>query len=214
MPIDNLSIVGAGGHACVVIDALLTGTVITQKLVIVDDNLSLVGQSILGFPVLGPVCEIVRPGDNFHSAVGNNATRCKLFEKLSEFGALPYSVFHSSSHISRFASIGRGCFMAAGSILAPRASVGHGVIINHGAVVDHDCQLGNFVHVAPLASLAGAVQVGHQALIGAGARVLPGVCIGHGAVVGAGAVVVKDVQPGSVVVGTPAHPLLRSESDS
>ena len=104
--------------------------------------------------------------------------------------------------------------MAAGSILAPRASVGHGVIINHGAVVDHDCRLGDFVHVAPLASLSGAVEVGHQPLIGAGARVLPGVCIGHGAVVGAGAVVVNDVQPGSVVVGAPAHPLVRLETDN
>ena len=209
MPIENLSIVGAGGHACVVIDALMSAASTGQKFVVVDDDLRLIGQSVLGFPVLGPVRDIVRPGDHFHLAIGDNVNRSQLFDQLSELGAVPNSVFHPSSQRSRFASIGRGCFMASGSILAPRASVGHGVIINHGAVVDHDCQLGNFVHIAPLASLAGAVEVGHQALIGAGARVLPGVCIGHGAIVGAGAVVVKDVQPGSVVAGAPAHPLLR-----
>ena len=33
--------------------------------------------------------------------------------------------------------------------------------------------------------------------------------IGESAVVGAGAVVTKDVQPGTVVVGVPAHPIVR-----
>ena len=43
------------------------------------------------------------------------------------------------------------------------------------------------------------------ASIGAGAVICPGVTIGEGAIIGAGAVVTKDVPPGQVWVGNPAH---------
>ncbi len=41
--------------------------------------------------------------------------------------------------------------------------------------------------------------------IGANAIILPGITIGENAVIGAGSVVTKNVDPGSVVAGNPAH---------
>lgn len=49
--------------------------------------------------------------------------------------------------------------------------------------------------------------VGHDTWIGAGAMIKPEVTLGHGAVVAAGAVVTKDVDPYTIVAGTPAKPL-------
>lgn len=49
--------------------------------------------------------------------------------------------------------------------------------------------------------------IGHDTWIGAGAMVKPEVTLGHGAVVAAGAVVTKDVEPYTIVAGTPARPL-------
>lgn len=49
--------------------------------------------------------------------------------------------------------------------------------------------------------------IGHDTWIGAGAMIKPEVTLGHGAVVAAGAVVTKDVDPYTIVAGTPAHPL-------
>ncbi|MCV3273613.1 DapH/DapD/GlmU-related protein [Roseobacter sinensis] len=46
--------------------------------------------------------------------------------------------------------------------------------------------------------------IGHDTWIGAGAMVKPAVTLGHGAVVAAGAVVTKDVDPYTIVAGTPA----------
>lgn len=46
--------------------------------------------------------------------------------------------------------------------------------------------------------------IGNDVWVGAGAIVMKGVNIGNGAIIGAGAVVTKDVQPYSIVVGTPA----------
>lgn len=49
--------------------------------------------------------------------------------------------------------------------------------------------------------------IGHDTWIGAGAMIKPEVTLGHGAVVAAGAVVTKDVDPYTVVAGTPAKTL-------
>mgnify|MGYP001797424152 CR=1 FL=1 len=50
-------------------------------------------------------------------------------------------------------------------------------------------------------------RIGHDTWIGAGAMIKPEVTLGHGAVVGAGAQVTKDVDPYTIVAGTPAKPL-------
>lgn len=49
--------------------------------------------------------------------------------------------------------------------------------------------------------------IGHDTWIGAGAMVKPEVTLGDGAVVAAGAVVTKDVDPYTIVAGTPARTL-------
>ncbi len=49
--------------------------------------------------------------------------------------------------------------------------------------------------------------IGHDTWIGAGAMVKPEVTLGDGAVVASGAVVTKDVEPYTIVAGTPAKPL-------
>ncbi len=49
--------------------------------------------------------------------------------------------------------------------------------------------------------------IGHDTWIGAGAMIKPEVTLGHGAVVAAGAIVTRDVDPYTIVAGTPATPL-------
>ena len=44
--------------------------------------------------------------------------------------------------------------------------------------------------------------------IGVGASIKPGVRLGEGSVIGVGAAVIKDVNPGDVVVGVPAKPII------
>jgi phosphonate metabolism protein (transferase hexapeptide repeat family) len=53
------------------------------------------------------------------------------------------------------------------------------------------------------------VTIGHDVWIGHGAVILPGVTIGNGAVVGANAVVSRDIEPFTIVAGTPARVLRR-----
>lgn len=53
----------------------------------------------------------------------------------------------------------------------------------------------------------GKTIIGSDVWIGANATVLAGVKVGHGAIIGANALVTKDVEPFSIVVGSPARHL-------
>lgn len=106
-------------------------------------------------------------------------------------------------HLGEGVSINRGCKFF-GSMMAERGriTIGDRTALAPGVTVltaTHDY---TFVD---LPDQAGPVTIGADVWIGASAIILPGVTIGDGAVVGAGSVVTKDVQPYSVVVGSPAR---------
>ena len=136
-------------------------------------------------------------------AVGNNQTRARLFDKLC-LDDSPVLI-HPHASISRYAAIGAGSLVVAGSVVTADASIGRGVILNTGCSVDHDCQIGDFVHISPGAHLAGGVCVGARSWIGIGAAVREGIRIGRDVMVAAGAAVVDDVEDGVRVGGVPAR---------
>ena len=100
--------------------------------------------------------------------------------------------------------------MFAGAVVQPDTVVGAHAIVNTGATVDHDGHLGDYVHVAPGVSLAGAVRRRSGVFVGIGARAVPGVTVGAWAVIGAGAVALRDVPAHATAVGVPARHLSRS----
>lgn len=210
MPTKLLYLIGAGGHAKVVLDALLSSDALAYDVRVRDGAQQLQGQRLLGYPIEVPAVAEEMQGRPFHLAIGSGQARRRLFAALLDIKALPLSIVHPASSVSRFARIGDGSFLAAHSVVAAAASLGHSVIINHGAVVDHDCVVGDFSHIAPNAALSGGVVVGAGVLVGAGAKVLPGLSIGDGAVVGAGAVVTANINAGETWVGVPARNTARS----
>ncbi len=59
------------------------------------------------------------------------------------------------------------------------------------------------------AAPARPVRIGSNVWIGFDSCILPGVTIGEGSIVGARSVVAADVEPNTIVVGNPAHPVRR-----
>jgi UDP-perosamine 4-acetyltransferase len=207
------AVLGGGGHAAVLIEALRArGTDIAKA--VLDSDPSSWGKEVLGVPVVGgdDLLSTLRDrgADSFIVGLGTTGTgdlRRRLFDYGRSCGLEPLSVFHPSAVISPSATLGQGCQVLAGAIVNTRAVLGNNVLVNSGAIVEHDCRVGDDVHIATGAQLAGGVTVGNSTLIGAGATVRQCIRIGKDVVVGAGAVVVQDVPDRATVAGVPARAL-------
>lgn len=73
------------------------------------------------------------------------------------------NVIHSTSYVSRSASLGRVSVVLANAVLNAESEIGENVIVNTGAIVEHDCLVGDHCHIASGAVLGGGrcTQVGY-----------------------------------------------------
>jgi acetyltransferase EpsM len=194
---DKYYILGASGHAKVIIDNLLSSDATIGGLFDDDGNIN----QLWNYKCFGALSKAEDFAGSFLIGVGDNKVRKSIAEKYDfKYG----KAIHKSAIISNYSKVGIGSVVMAGAIINASTSVGNHVIINTSASIDHDCLIENFAHISPNATLSGNVKVGVGAHIGAGSTILPGVIIGEWSVVGAGAVVTKDVAPGVVVKGVPA----------
>jgi len=200
----ELLLVGAGGHAKVVYDAVLQAK-LADSVRIADEDPNRSGAWFFDIRVEAPIGALGDLPEKVHVAVGDNRARRALSEQMAAAGKKWVTVIHPRAHVSHRAEVGDGAFVAALAAVAPSALIGSCAIINHCAVVDHDCVVGSWAHVAPNATLGGGVRVGTGALIGAGCVILPGVAVGDWAVVAAGAVVTRSVPDRVMVLGIPAR---------
>lgn len=204
-------IIGAGGHATVVADALLAaGTTIVGC---TDFNAERHGLLLCGVPVLGN--DNVLAGYRKDKVLlanglgglgeGHAPIRQRVQHSLEIQGWRFCSVIHPQAIVSRFALLEESVQVMAGSVIQPRATIGVGSVVNTAAVVEHDASIGAWSNVAPRAVVCGQVSIGAVCYVGAGATVRQGVLIGPNTLIGAGAVVVKDFVGNGVLVGVPAR---------
>ena len=199
----SVLVVGAGGHAKVVIATLrAAGHAIAGVL---DDAPEPVGRTVLGIPVIGPIARLGDHDGPAVLAIGSNRVRRRLAAAYPEANWL--AVVHPSAVVDESVRVGEGAVVFAGAVVQPDTVVGRHAIVNTGATVDHDGRLGAFVHVGPGAHLSGNVMIGEGGFLGVGACAAPGTTIGAWATVGAGAAVVRDLPPNVTSVGVPARPL-------
>jgi sugar O-acyltransferase (sialic acid O-acetyltransferase NeuD family) len=197
----DLTVVGGGGHAKVVIaTARAAGWNVRA---VVDDDRATWGARLLGVEVTGPTATVLASQNAVAVlAIGSNATRRRLAASAACMFA---SIVHPAAIVHESVMLGDGSVVFAGAIVQPDTRIGAHAIVNTGASIDHDCSIGAAVHVAPGARLAGGVVLGDEAFIGIGAVVTPGIQIGARTVVGAGAAVVRDLPADVVAIGVPAR---------
>lgn len=201
----RVCIIGGSGHAKVVADILECmiregGSI--EIVGFVDDDLA--KTNLLGYPSLGCLNQIVplsSDGICFCMGIGDNGIRKKIDGK---YQVEWFTAIHPSSIISSHAHIGEGSVIMPNTVVNAGTVIARHTIANSGAIIEHDCKIGNFVHIAPNATLCGNVQVGEGTHIGAGATVIQNIKIGSNSVIGAGAVVVRNICDSVTVKGVPA----------
>lgn len=201
-------LLGAGGHARVVLDVLrLRGH---RVIGVCAPELS-AGSQWQGVVALGDdaALESLDPGEvwlvNGIGPVPGTMARQRVQQAGSARGFRWLTLEHPSSIRATDASLADGVQLMAGAVVQPGCCLEVGVVVNTRATVDHDCRLGEQVFVGPGATLCGAVEACNGVFIGAGAIVLPGIRLDEGAIIGAGAVVTRSVKAGCTVVGNPAR---------
>ena len=204
-------VIGSGGHAAVVADALLAAG--RRVLGFTDSDASRHGAHLCGLPVLGGDSVLARHasadvelanGIGGAGKPGSSGLRNQIQRSLEAQGWRFASVRHPSAVVSPFAQFSAGSQLLATSVVQAGAVVAEGCIVNTAAVVEHDARIDAFVHLACGAVLCGNVTVGAYSHIGAGAVVRQGVRLGEATVVGAGAVVLNDFAGSGTLLGSPA----------
>lgn len=201
-PDRGVCVLGAGGHAKVVISTLRALGMEVAGLY--DDDPAKQGSMCAGVPVLGSISSftpaMVR---ECVLAIGDDATRQKIASRMSWVHWL--TVVHPKAYVHDSVHLGPGTVLMAGAIVQPDAQIGAHCIINTGATVDHGCVIGDFCHVAPGCNLGGRVTLAEGVFMGIGSVAIQGIRVGAWTTVGAGAAVVTDVPDRVLAVGVPAR---------
>lgn len=180
----RLLLVGAGGHAKAVVEAIRASNHVLAAYV--DPKPCVWLEDVPRFES-DASCDD-EAGDGLVLGMGavspdGLAQRLALFRRYRSQGWKAPPVRHSTAIVSESALMHAGSMALAGAVVQPGAEIGEASIVNTAAVVEHDSRIGRGAHVAPGAILLGGSSVGDGAMIGAGAVVLPGVTVSSGTLV-------------------------------
>lgn len=196
-------VVGAGGLGRECLDtAIALGTDVGA---FVDDSRA--GERVRGLPVVRPAGLV--PGTRYLVAIADPSARHRLSALLDALGCVAQTLVHPGATVAPDTTVAPGCLVMGGAYVSSSVVLGAHTQVQYNATVGHDSRLGERVTVLPGANVSGSVVLADDVTVGSGAVVLQGRTVGAGAFVGAGAVVTRDVEPGAVVVGSPARQLER-----
>jgi sugar O-acyltransferase (sialic acid O-acetyltransferase NeuD family) len=149
--------------------------------------------------------ELSRYADSHCAVVALSTTRRNRFTEQVEAARVPFATLvHPSARVSPTATLGEGCIISAGVIIASHTNLGRHVFVNRGALIGHHTTIGHHVSIMPGANIAGKTTVGDSTFIGMGALVLDNLVLGDHCVVAAGALVNKNAPAGVQLMGLPA----------
>jgi UDP-perosamine 4-acetyltransferase len=204
----DVFIVGCGGHGRVILDTLLSvaeacgnRTPAKRKarssspgfnIAFLDDDPAMCGKQVQGVPVLGGT-DLIRAGMTVYLGIGDNIRRRDLYLMMKRLGCELPSLVSPTAIVSRAARIDDGAVILARAIIQTGAHVHSNAIINTAALVEHDCLIAPHVQLAPMVALSGRVRIGEGTLLGTGTSVNVGVSIGKYCLVSPGIPVIRDL---------------------
>ena len=202
--------IGAGGHAESVADSIDTERY--ELVGFIDSNKT---GSHMGLPILGKEITDISAYESYvyFVSIGDVGYRELWFNKLQELQLPIINIIDKTALISNSASIGIGNLIGKLAIINAGTKVGDNNVINTKALIEHECRIGSHTHLSTNSTINGDVIVEDSVFFGSTAVCNGQLKIGHHAVIGSGSVVIKEVEPWTTVVGSPARIVKRRNPD-
>lgn len=202
----DIIIVGAGGFGREAVDLIRDINKLENTWNIkgfIDDNLHALDNVRCKYSIIGTIKEW-KPTDDEYYVIGIASPKSKeiVTNMLIERGAKFVTMIHPSAIISEEAEIGEGCVITGGSSVGDCARLGKFVNIA-GSMIGQDSIIDDYSTTTGFTNIASAF-LGKRVMVGSHAVVLNKIKVGDDAVVGTGSIVVKNVKPGTKVIGYPA----------
>jgi sugar O-acyltransferase (sialic acid O-acetyltransferase NeuD family) len=155
----------------------------------------------------------------FNIAIAQHSIRKKIAELMLERGAKPFRINAANYVELDNNTIADGAIFCPFTTVTSNAKIGKFFHANIYSYVAHDCVIGDYVTFSPNVHCNGNVIIEDYVTVGTGVVIREGtlqkpMIIGTGAVLGMGAVITKSVPAFEIVVGNPASPLRRTESNA
>ena len=200
---DNIILIGAGGHARSCMDVIeLTGM---YKIVGVVEKADVKSQESIGYPVIGTDDDLGNLRQKYSCAlvtvgqIKSPVNRIRIFQHLQKLNYNIPVIISPRAYVSKHAKIGEGTIVLHDAVVNANAKVGKNCIINSKALIEHDAIVGNHCHIATGAIVNGEVTVGNESFMGSGAITRQSVSVGENCVIGAGVVVKRDIEPDQII---------------
>lgn len=209
---ENIVIIGASGHASVVIDIIEQEN--KYNILGLIDSYKPKDTTLFNYKVLGSesyIEHLIKTKQIIGGivAIGDNATRTNMVNTIAALNPnfKFVTAIHPSAITGKGVVIGAGSVVVAGTVINSNTTIETHCIINTKASIGHDCYIESFSSVAPGATLGGGITIKTGAIICLGATLLGQLKIGAHALVGAGAVATQNVPDNTIVMGVPAKPI-------
>ncbi len=186
-------VIGAGGHAVVVADALqemgLEVVAFLEK-----DTANKKDSQLVGLPVLiseSALANFEQSQVHLVNGIGDIQNRKQVQLGLVQKGWTFTGLIHPTAVISKFSEVATDAQIHANAVVQANTKIGNGVIINSNVVIEHDCTVGEWTHIAPSAAICGGCVVSSECLVGSNATLVPFQTVEKGSLVRAGQLLVR-----------------------
>jgi len=199
---DGVLLIGAGGHASVLLEIL-----IEQKSNVIGyvSPFAAVNQKLFSdfhwFKCDDDILQFDKSTIKLANGIGSlpgNTLRAGFYHQYKNLGYNFTTLISKDASVSNYAYLEEGVQVMRGAIIQTGARIGCNSIINTGSLVDHNCIIGSDNHIAPGATLSGEVTSKSNVHFGTGSAVIQSININRNVVIGAGSTITKDIDKNTV----------------
>lgn len=200
----NIIIIGAGGHSRSVIDIL--ESLNEYKILGLVDNQLKPGSVVGEYTVIGSDLDLkkLQTSSKFaFIAIGqikNPFLRSEIYKNLRKLDFDLPIVISPSAIVSDKSEIGDGTVVMNGAIINAGAKIGSNCIINTGAIVEHDVNIGDNTHISTNSVINGNASVGKFTFVGSGSVIRNDISVGDECIVPMGSVIYKNINDGDKTI--------------